>query len=62
MLYYRMPGDTVQAISRAIEVVKSIRQSVVTFSLATPLPGAAFYEKGKQEGMVVSDWSGFDFF
>ncbi len=57
-----MPGDTVQAISRSIEFAKSIRASVVTFSLATPLPGTTFYEKAKQEGMVVSDWTKFDFF
>ncbi|MBF0439232.1 MAG: cobalamin-dependent protein [Magnetococcales bacterium] len=57
-----MPGDTVESIHRSIHFAREIDASVVTFSLATPFPGTAFYEQAKQEGMVVNDWAKFDFF
>lgn len=57
-----MPGDTSLTIRRSIAFAKEIDASVVTFSLATPLPGTAFYEQARLEGMEVKDWSQFDFF
>ncbi|MDC0335726.1 B12-binding domain-containing radical SAM protein [Pseudodesulfovibrio sp.] len=57
-----MPGDTEESILKSIEFAKEIKASVVTFSLATPFPGTAFYERAMEEGMVVEDWSKFDFF
>lgn len=57
-----MPGDTVQSIQRSIDFAQEIDASVVTFSLATPFPGTAFYEQAKSEGMEVKDWANFDFY
>ncbi len=57
-----MPGDTEESILKSIEFAREIKASVVTFSLATPFPGTTFYERAMEEGMVVDDWSKFDFF
>lgn len=57
-----MPGDNHDSIIKSINFAKHIKASVVTFSLATPFPGTAFYEQAKKEGMKVNDWSKFDFY
>lgn len=56
-----MPGETEESIKKTLAFARELRKYSTAFSLATPFPGTEFYEKAKEEGLYVEDWSKFDY-
>ncbi len=56
-----LPGETEDTIRRTIEFAAEMNPDSVQFSIATPYPGTVYYERARQEGMLVArDWEDFD--
>ncbi len=58
---FGLPGETPETARKTIDLALELSPDTVQFSLATPFPGSAFYEKLERSGYLVSkDWSLYD--
>ena len=56
-----MGGDTEESVSATIDYAKKLNTLVAQFTISTPYPGTAFFEKLKNEGkMNTFDWEEYD--
>lgn len=56
-----MPGETRQSLKETIDMIFSLELSACQASVATPLPGTAFYDMVIKNGwLVTDDWSQFE--
>lgn len=52
-----LPGDTVESIEKSIEFAKKNSLASASFFFATPLPGTRFFDRAKEEGLKIDDWT-----
>jgi len=56
-----MEGDTEKSVLRTIDYAKKLNTLVAQFTISTPYPGTAFFEKLKSEGKINTfDWEQYD--
>ena len=56
-----MEGDTEQSVSETIDYAKKLNTLVAQFTISTPYPGTAFFDRLKSEGKINSfDWEQYD--
>jgi len=56
-----MEGDTEETVEETINYAKKLNTLVAQFTISTPYPGTAFFEKLKNEGkMNTFDWEEYD--
>jgi len=58
---FGLSGETRQSMQDTLDFAKSLDVDSVQFSISTPFPGTLYYEKAKEQGLLLDyDWSNFD--
>lgn len=63
LLYFQLglPGETKASMQESLDFALQSGADLVTFGIATPVPGTQFYEYIRQHGYFIEkDWSNFD--
>lgn len=63
LLYFQfgLPGETMETMQETLDYAKKSGADLVTFGIATPVPGTQFYDYIKENGFLITDdWSKFD--
>jgi radical SAM superfamily enzyme YgiQ (UPF0313 family) len=63
LLYFQfgLPGETRETMEETLNYALASGADLVTFGIATPVPGTPFYDYIKENGLfITSDWSKFD--
>ena len=56
-----MEGDTEETVEETINYAKKLNTLVAQFTISTPYPGTAFFEKTKSQGQINTfDWEQYD--
>ena len=63
LLYFQLglPGETKETMQETLDFALKSGADLVTFGIATPVPGTQFYDYIKEQGLFITDdWNDFD--